>query len=360
MLPQHKQKVPADQQVPLSENEIPAEIEEPEAFLCPITFKIMVDPVITPAGHSYERAAIEDWLGRSDRDPFTDATLKKEDLRPNLALKNAIENYKKVIAPLIQKITSLEQALAQQTQSNAELLQLTVSLNDELASQQEKTNSLEQALAHQTQNTEGFRSKAKVLDKKNSDQRIIYERTIESLQQEIASLKLNTKDFGPEDQIDENAMIKLMAENQNLKDVNASLKALLTGRQNQPSTQYHPHKSAAPRPRSSASLSANSFWGKSRDTPHLAPQANHQRKQPLLNPEQKEPRKDWVGVSHSQIFYQIHEYRETAKPASTTTNSSYPMWQADEKRRTQAAKERSGSQQRGQTTRATKDHSPRF
>ena len=32
----------------------------PNELLCPITHKVMVDPVMTSDGHTYERAAIED------------------------------------------------------------------------------------------------------------------------------------------------------------------------------------------------------------------------------------------------------------------------------------------------------------
>lgn len=32
-----------------------------DEFLCPITFELMIDPVIASDGHTYERSAIEKW-----------------------------------------------------------------------------------------------------------------------------------------------------------------------------------------------------------------------------------------------------------------------------------------------------------
>ena len=47
-----------------------AEIQERDAeldsFLCPITYAVMVDPVIDKEGNSYERTAIMNWLQTHD------------------------------------------------------------------------------------------------------------------------------------------------------------------------------------------------------------------------------------------------------------------------------------------------------
>ena len=71
----------------------------PESFICPITQSIMIDPVISPYGISYEKYAIENWLIKNNVDPFSQKPLKKEQLVRNYALKNAIRefvvNYKK-------------------------------------------------------------------------------------------------------------------------------------------------------------------------------------------------------------------------------------------------------------------------
>ena len=65
----------------------------PDAFLCPITFEIMTDPVICADGHSYERKAIEDWLAGSDRSPMTNETLQHTTLVANHALRSAINDF---------------------------------------------------------------------------------------------------------------------------------------------------------------------------------------------------------------------------------------------------------------------------
>ena len=70
------------------------EDDAPFHLVCPITRSIMIDPVIDPDGNSYERAAIVDWLGRERTSPVTRASLAPSQLKPNRALKEAIEEYK--------------------------------------------------------------------------------------------------------------------------------------------------------------------------------------------------------------------------------------------------------------------------
>jgi hypothetical protein len=68
-------------------------------FFCPITHELMVDPVIDPDGNSYERHAIEDWLQQNGTSPITRAHLAAADLRPNRALKQAIDEYRHSMQP---------------------------------------------------------------------------------------------------------------------------------------------------------------------------------------------------------------------------------------------------------------------
>lgn len=65
----------------------------PESFICPITQNIMIDPVISPYGISYEKYAIENWLSKNNVDPFSQKPLHKEQLVRNFALKNAIREF---------------------------------------------------------------------------------------------------------------------------------------------------------------------------------------------------------------------------------------------------------------------------
>jgi len=70
---------------------IKEEEEEKEFYICPITLILMTDPVICADGHSYERAAIEEWLVTNNTSPSTGVPLPHKHLVPNIALKQAIE-----------------------------------------------------------------------------------------------------------------------------------------------------------------------------------------------------------------------------------------------------------------------------
>ena len=54
----------------------------------------MEDPVIDPEGNSYEKHAIEQWVRANGRSPITRTSLLIDDLRPNRALKMAIDEYR--------------------------------------------------------------------------------------------------------------------------------------------------------------------------------------------------------------------------------------------------------------------------
>lgn len=67
--------------------------EVPDYLIDNISFEIMHDPVITRNGHSYERATLIEHLKRSATDPLTREPLKIEDLRPNIALREACSEF---------------------------------------------------------------------------------------------------------------------------------------------------------------------------------------------------------------------------------------------------------------------------
>ncbi len=66
-------------------------INPPQDFYCPITGDLLVDPVVDPEGHSYERESIIKWLKTKNVSPMTRNPLVISDLKPNLNLKNGIE-----------------------------------------------------------------------------------------------------------------------------------------------------------------------------------------------------------------------------------------------------------------------------
>jgi ankyrin repeat protein len=65
-----------------------------EAFLCPLSNEIMLDPVILPPnGHSFDRTSIEEWLIENDTDPITHEPLEIKKVFPNVHLRKSIDKY---------------------------------------------------------------------------------------------------------------------------------------------------------------------------------------------------------------------------------------------------------------------------
>ncbi|KAI4320913.1 hypothetical protein MLD38_034346 [Melastoma candidum] len=70
-----------------------------DAFVCPLTKKIMLDPVTLETGQTFERKAIENWFqecrerGRRLTCPVTLKELRTTDLSPTIALRNTIEQW---------------------------------------------------------------------------------------------------------------------------------------------------------------------------------------------------------------------------------------------------------------------------
>ncbi|KAL7273629.1 hypothetical protein RUND412_003504 [Rhizina undulata] len=69
--------------------------EVPDYLIDNISFSIMLDPVVTKHGHSYDRSTLMDHLRRSQTDPLTREPLTEHDLRPNLALRAACDSFLK-------------------------------------------------------------------------------------------------------------------------------------------------------------------------------------------------------------------------------------------------------------------------
>jgi hypothetical protein len=69
----------------------------PESFKCPISGALMVEPVIDPDGHTYDRSNIERWLARNRKSPITRKPLKSEMLTPNRALADSIVAFKPML-----------------------------------------------------------------------------------------------------------------------------------------------------------------------------------------------------------------------------------------------------------------------
>ncbi|CAJ2634968.1 unnamed protein product [Trifolium pratense] len=75
-----------------AEDDTPSEV--PDYLCCRITLDIFHDPVITPSGLTYERAVILEHLQKvGGFDPITREPLDSSQLVPNLAIKEAVEEY---------------------------------------------------------------------------------------------------------------------------------------------------------------------------------------------------------------------------------------------------------------------------
>lgn len=70
-----------------------------ETFFCPLTKKIMEDPVTIESGVTYERGAISEWINKSDNReeifcPKSGQKLKNRNLSTNVALKATIDEWR--------------------------------------------------------------------------------------------------------------------------------------------------------------------------------------------------------------------------------------------------------------------------
>ncbi len=67
----------------------------PESLKCPITRTLMKDPYYDPDGYSYEKDAIFKWVSEHGISPLTRNPMTINDLRPNRALKDLIDEFNK-------------------------------------------------------------------------------------------------------------------------------------------------------------------------------------------------------------------------------------------------------------------------
>lgn len=68
----------------------------PHEYMCPITLDWFDDPVVTASGHSYSREAILNHLSSGrDQDPLTGTRIAGKPLYDNVALKLAVEHYRR-------------------------------------------------------------------------------------------------------------------------------------------------------------------------------------------------------------------------------------------------------------------------
>lgn len=127
--------------------------EIPHEFICPVTFEIMVDPVICCDGYTYEKSVILNLPNSIS--PLTRQPIDKNNLIPNRNLKDAIERYKISDNTQLKKLSNmsklekfeLEQKMKKQEMENKikkELLEKQKRDNEEfLKKQKEKEQEIE-------------------------------------------------------------------------------------------------------------------------------------------------------------------------------------------------------------------------
>lgn len=62
-----------------------------EHLRCPITRRVMTDPVILVDGYTYERSSIEKWISEYDTSPMTGLKLAVNWIIPNYKIQSIIE-----------------------------------------------------------------------------------------------------------------------------------------------------------------------------------------------------------------------------------------------------------------------------
>jgi U-box domain/CCCH-type zinc finger/RNA-binding, Nab2-type zinc finger len=69
-------------------------VEPPREYMCPISAELMVDPVLSTLGYTYERAAIEVWLNQRGTEPYSRQPMSSAQLVPNRVAKDLIEKWR--------------------------------------------------------------------------------------------------------------------------------------------------------------------------------------------------------------------------------------------------------------------------
>lgn len=93
-LPRRLGTAPAPIVTSTSDEAVPDVVDTPRQFVCPVTHRIMEDPVTTMDGQIYERYAIEEWFRRKKiTSPMTGLVLPSLEVRPDDKLRDSINNF---------------------------------------------------------------------------------------------------------------------------------------------------------------------------------------------------------------------------------------------------------------------------
>jgi len=97
--------------------QLEASVQQPQAtsvmpsLLCPITMELLLDPVFTCDGHTFERAAIERWLETKNTSPLTGEPLESKRLVPNQMIRSMVREIVETQPHLPECIVFLQRQL---------------------------------------------------------------------------------------------------------------------------------------------------------------------------------------------------------------------------------------------------------
>mmetsp|Transcript_7287 Transcript_7287/g.11742 ORF Transcript_7287/g.11742 Transcript_7287/m.11742 type:complete len:432 (-) Transcript_7287:154-1449(-) len=92
--PRRRSTAPALRITTLLDEAIPDVVDTPRQFVCPVTHRIMEDPVATIDGQIYERHAIEEWFRRKKiTSPMTGLALPSLEVKPDESLRDSINTF---------------------------------------------------------------------------------------------------------------------------------------------------------------------------------------------------------------------------------------------------------------------------
>lgn len=74
----------------------------PSLALCQLSGALMLDPMMTPEGHLFERAALEDWFSHHGTNPLTGLPLSMESCTEAIELQNMIQGYQLQVLSVVE------------------------------------------------------------------------------------------------------------------------------------------------------------------------------------------------------------------------------------------------------------------
>jgi hypothetical protein len=83
-------------------------------WICPISFKLMVDPVVAQDGNSYERVSIETWFTKNSTSPMDRSVINDKRLHKNIALYNIIKVWAQNNPDYMKEEANLDRQLEEQ------------------------------------------------------------------------------------------------------------------------------------------------------------------------------------------------------------------------------------------------------